>query len=62
MISIFRKIYTLLKGEDPRVLYVSKDEIAKDLKEQFHDNTELLKVFEKQLNKNSNKHAYISLI
>jgi len=63
MKSFFMKIYSFFKGEDPRVMYVSKDEIAKDLKEQLKGNTELLTIFENRLNQTSNnKHGYISLL
>ena len=51
-----------LKGKDHRVVYVNRDDFAKDMKEQFKGNTELLKVIEKRLNKTYSKHGYISLV
>jgi len=61
-INLFAKIKLLsAKEEQEGVVIVEREEFAQKMREKFKGNRELLKAIEKRINRNVNKHEYISL-
>ena len=59
--SFFSKIRSLFKKQEEGVVVVEREEFARDMKEKFKGNTELLKAIEKCMNRKAKKHEYVSL-
>ncbi len=59
--SFFSKIRSLFKRQEEGVVVVDREEFARDMKEKFKGNTELLKAIEKCMNRKAKKHEYVSL-
>jgi len=62
MKKLIDKIISLWEPIDKRVLVVSNEEFAENLKKKFKGKTELLKSIEKAMNSNVKKNNYISLM
>jgi len=62
MKKLIYKIISLFEPIDRRVLVVSNEEFAEDLKKNFKGKTDLLKSIEKAMNTNVKKSNYISLL
>ena len=60
--KLIYKIISLFEPVDKRVLVVSNEELAADLKKKFKGKTDLLKSIEKAMNTNVKKSNYISLL
>jgi hypothetical protein len=59
--SFFSKIRSLFKRQEEGVVVVDREEFAREMKEKFKGNTELLKAIEKCMNRKAEKHEYVSL-
>jgi len=59
--SFFSKIRSLFKRQEEGVVGVDREEFAREMKEKFKGNTELLKAIEKCMNRKAEKHEYVSL-
>jgi len=58
--SKIRAIFLKDKAEEG-VIVVEREEFAKEMKEKFKGNTELLRAIEKCMNRKAKKHEYVSL-
>ncbi len=59
--SLIFRIKSLFGREEDGVVIADREEFAKEVKEEFKGNTELLKAIEKGMNKYAQKDEYISL-
>lgn len=59
--SLIFRIKSLLGKEEEGVVIVEREEFAREVKEEFSGNTEMLKAIEKGMNKYAKKEEYVSL-
>jgi len=59
--SLIFRIKSLFQKEEKGVVIVEREEFAREVKEEFRGNMELLKAVEKGLNKYVRKEKYVSL-
>jgi len=59
--SLIFRIRYLLGKEEEGVIIVEREEFAREVREEFRGNTELLKAIEKGMNKYAGKNEYVSL-
>ncbi len=59
--SLIFKIKSLLRKADEGVVIVEREEFAREVKEEFRGNRELLTAIEKGMNKYAKKEEYVSL-
>ncbi len=59
--SLIFRIKSLFRKDEEGVVIVEREEFAREMKEKFRGNTELLKAIEKGLNRYAKKNEFISL-
>jgi hypothetical protein len=59
---MFSRIRALLKKNTGETMIVEREQFAKEMKEKFKGNIELLKAIEECMNRKVKRHEYVSLM